>query len=348
MTPRQTKTLDDSPNADRGARSEDGSLKFPNQINIPEITSLDDQAFTEALASSQPIKVCGLAESWPAVTLWTKENLAERLGSLILPAMEGLSGVFPDPEGRHRSRKIRFGDYVEGLWEGTFKHPMLLDGDSAVIFGSAIHPNENFAPLREDIEVPSCIPPQALHQIGFWLSRHGVSSQLHYDKNMLDNINVQIKGSKEVVLLSPHDASKLYLNTYCDDGANMAQFSKVDLRAPDVEQFPALQDAQAWVGRLEAGDAVLIPSCWFHGFQHVGEININVNYWWRPVAMPWNPITVRKSLWFTIQRALAARDMSDEKISSATRIQALEPEVRAMLEELEADILSSRPRNQHF
>jgi hypothetical protein len=66
--------------------------------------------------------------------------------------------------------------------------------------------------------------------------------------------------------------------------------SIVDFDAPDFERFPRFRDALAHARRveLEPGDALYIPSMWWHHVQGLEPFNILVNYWWS--SMPaWVP-----------------------------------------------------------
>jgi len=58
--------------------------------------------------------------------------------------------------------------------------------------------------------------------------------------------------------------------------------SMVDIRQPDLEQFPnyAQAEAAAQQAILEPGDAVYIPALWWHGVESLEGLNILVNYWW--------------------------------------------------------------------
>ncbi len=57
----------------------------------------------------------------------------------------------------------------------------------------------------------------------------------------------------------------------------------VDFHAPDLDRFPRFADAlsHAMVAELEAGDALYIPSMWWHHVEGLARFNILVNYWWR-------------------------------------------------------------------
>jgi hypothetical protein len=57
----------------------------------------------------------------------------------------------------------------------------------------------------------------------------------------------------------------------------------VDLARPDFDRFPRFRDALAvaQMVELEPGDAIYIPSLWWHHVQSLHSLNILVNYWWR-------------------------------------------------------------------
>mgnify|MGYP000193751085 CR=1 FL=1 len=56
----------------------------------------------------------------------------------------------------------------------------------------------------------------------------------------------------------------------------------VDIRQPDLEQFPnyAKAEAVAQQAILEPGDAIYIPALWWHGVESLEGLNVLVNYWW--------------------------------------------------------------------
>jgi hypothetical protein len=56
----------------------------------------------------------------------------------------------------------------------------------------------------------------------------------------------------------------------------------VDVGAPDLARFPRFANAMdaALVADLEPGDAIYIPSLWWHDVSAHGPLNVLVNYWW--------------------------------------------------------------------
>ena len=59
--------------------------------------------------------------------------------------------------------------------------------------------------------------------------------------------------------------------------------SLVDFANPDFERFPRFAQAleHAQVAELDPGDAVFIPSMWWHHVESLTPFNALVNYWWR-------------------------------------------------------------------
>jgi hypothetical protein len=57
----------------------------------------------------------------------------------------------------------------------------------------------------------------------------------------------------------------------------------VSFREPDLERYPRFRDAmQAMqVAELEPGDAIYIPTLWWHHVESLDKVNVLVNYWWK-------------------------------------------------------------------
>ncbi len=101
----------------------------------------------------------------------------------------------------------------------------------------------------------------------------------HYD--MSPNIACVVAGQRRFTLFPPDQLANLYVGPL-DHTIAGPPTSMVDPDAPDLDRYPRFVDAwrTARVAELEPGDAIFIPSIWWHHVRAVGTLNVLVNYWW--------------------------------------------------------------------
>lgn len=119
-----------------------------------------------------------------------------------------------------------------------------------------------------------------------WIGNRTTAS-CHYDAP--DNIACNAVGRRRFTLFPPDQVHNLYPGPLEPTPGGQA-VSVVDFDAPDFESFPRFREALAYARsvELEPGDALYIPSMWWHHVQGLEPFNILVNYWWS--SMPaWVP-----------------------------------------------------------
>jgi hypothetical protein len=102
----------------------------------------------------------------------------------------------------------------------------------------------------------------------------------HYD--LPDNLAVVAAGHRRFTLFPPQQLGNLYVGPIDFTPAGQP-ISLVDVAAPDFARFPRFAQAleQSQVAELGPGDALFIPSMWWHHVEALDSFNILVNYWWR-------------------------------------------------------------------
>ncbi|MEJ2382843.1 MAG: cupin-like domain-containing protein [Xanthomonadales bacterium] len=130
--------------------------------------------------------------------------------------------------------------------------------------------------FREQNDLPN--PPRGM-TVRIWIGNR-TTVAAHYD--VLDNVACVCAGRRRFTLFPPDQLKNLYIGPIDFTPAGQ-QISLVDFAAPDFDRFPrfaeALEHAQSSV--LEPGDAIFIPSMWWHHVQGLERFNILVNHWWR-------------------------------------------------------------------
>ena len=112
-----------------------------------------------------------------------------------------------------------------------------------------------------------------------WLGNQSTVAP-HFD--FPDNIAVCVIGQRRFTLYPPEQLQNLYVGPLDRTPAGQA-ISMVDINNPDLEKFPKFADAMATAITvdLSPGDALYVPSMWWHAVESMSSVNGLVNYWWR-------------------------------------------------------------------
>ena len=262
------------------------------------------------LESEVPLLLKGLVAGWPAVAA-CRQSLAGAARYLagfwidqpvtVYVGDAGIEGRFfynEDFTGfNFRSGNAHLGQVMQKLAEqeqaGT---------GSAIYVGST--PVDRWLPgfrAQNDVNLPVT---GAL--ASFWLgSRTRVSA--HFD--FPDNLACVVAGRRRFTLFPPDQVGNLYVGPLDRTPSGQA-ISLVDFSRPDLERFPrfAAAMASARVAEMEPGDALFVPSMWWHHVESLSSFNLMVNYWWcnSPPAMG-APTTA------LMHAILALRDLPDRQ-----------------------------------
>jgi hypothetical protein len=126
---------------------------------------------------------------------------------------------------------------------------------------------ENVNPLLSDTVHPT-----------LWLGNRAIVAP-HYDVH--DNIACVVSGKRKFTLYPPEQIANLYVGPTLNAPGGVP-ISMVDLNEPDLDQFPgySVAKASALSATLEPGDAIFIPTPWWHAVESLDDLNVLVNYWW--------------------------------------------------------------------
>ena len=115
-----------------------------------------------------------------------------------------------------------------------------------------------------------------------WIGNRGKVAP-HYDVHR--NIACVVDGSRRFTVFPPDQVANLYPGPILGAPGGVP-ISLVDTWDPDYDKFPRYADALAAAQEalLEPGDAIYIPSLWWHAVESLESINVLVNYWWGGIA----------------------------------------------------------------
>ncbi|HBK47028.1 MAG TPA: cupin [Xanthomonadaceae bacterium] len=137
----------------------------------------------------------------------------------------------------------------------------------------------------------------------------GNRSRIPAHQDLPDNIACVVAGRRRVTLFPPDQLRNLYIGPLDRTPAGQA-ISLVDFASPDLERYPRFAEAMrhAHSAVLEPGDAVLIPSMWWHHMEGLESFNVLVNYWWRQ-----SPAWMDTPMNALLMALLSVRDLPPEQ-----------------------------------
>jgi hypothetical protein len=259
-----------------------------------EVSGIDVSRFASIQAAQQPVVLRGHVSHWPAVV--QARQSPEALCRYLLRFDKGLAcdTVLMPPEARGRlfySPDMQGFNFVRGkrtvaaVLEQVARYSQFAAAP-AVAMQSALldeclpgFAQENRAPLMDRLRER---PGDAQVAPRLWLGNE-VITPAHFDES--HNLACVVSGRRRFTLFAPEQVANLYLGPL-DFAPTPTPISLVSFRAPDFARFPRFREAlkHAIVADLAPGDALYIPSLWWHHVESIGVLNTMVNYWWSAPA----------------------------------------------------------------
>ncbi|MCW2036051.1 cupin-like domain-containing protein [Xanthomonas campestris] len=144
-------------------------------------------------------------------------------------------------------------------------------------------------------------------QPSIWVGNRVVAS-CHYD--VPNNLACCAVGQRRFTLFPPEQITNLYPGPLEPTPGGQV-VSMVDLAAPDLQRYPRFAQAlpHARTAVLQPGDAVFIPSMWWHHVMALQPFNVLVNYWWgsMPAHVPAPMPALYHALWAIRDRPAAEK-----------------------------------------
>lgn len=250
---------------------------------IEEIAQVDAATFEREIRPRyRPVVIRGLASDWPLVRAGRKDassaldhiesfDTGEATDIMLAPQSEkGRFFYSHDMRGfNFRREKLSLTGLAKYLREiAGNEEPIAIYAGAASI--QAFLPGFDTANPLPLVKTMAAIPR-------IWL---GNASQVATHFDLSDNIAVVAAGKRRFTLFPPEATEDLYVGPL-DRTLAGQPVSMVDPLAPDLDQYPRYAKAHdvAIEAELEPGDAIYIPTLWWHHVAASASINVLVNYW---------------------------------------------------------------------
>ena len=237
----------------------------------------------DILASTEPLLLRGLVANWPMVAAARNSPQAaiDYLRRWYVDATVNAMLGAPEIDGRFfynealdgfnfQPMRVRLDAVLDELETqlATPRPPALYVGSTTIDGALPGFRAEN------DVDLGARDPLASI-----WIgNRTRISA--HYD--LPDNLACIAAGHRRFTLFPPGQQHNLYVGPIDLTPAGQP-ISLVDFAKPDFARFPRFAEAleHAQVAELEPGDAIFVPSMWWHHVEALDSFNVLVNYWWR-------------------------------------------------------------------
>lgn len=251
---------------------------------VPEWRDVDERTFREEiLACHRPAVLRGLVKDWPAVqsALTAPANLANYLAAFDNGVP--VDAILMPPEARGR---IAYNEAMDGFNFVRNRLPVTAILEQLARYSQFEDPP---AVAVQSAPISGCLPGFAAEnplpvldpavEPRIWIGNR-VTVPAHFDESQ--NLACVAAGTRRFTLFPPEQVANLYVGPL-DFAPTGAAMSMVQLAAPDFRRFPRFKEAlaAARTAELGPGDAIFIPTLWWHHVESLdARLNVLVNYWW--------------------------------------------------------------------
>ena len=250
---------------------------------VEEIAPVDGETFErEVRPNYRPVVMRGLASAWPVVSAGAESTDAalahveqfdtgQPTDIMLAPQTErGRFFYAPDMRGfNFRRERLSLTGLAQHLRQ-------IADQDEPIgIYAGATATAQHLPGFDAANPLPLVQGMGATPRI--WL---GNASQVATHFDLSDNIAVDALGTRRFTLFPPEATRHLYVGPLNITLAGQP-VSMVDPLNPDHERYPdyAQAEEQALTTELHPGDAIYIPTLWWHHVAARSPVNILMNYW---------------------------------------------------------------------
>ena len=257
----------------------------PEPKPIAEYHGVDAWKFQSEIAKRyQPAVLRGLVKDWPVVrrALESPESVSDYLNTFDSGKPVDVLMIPPAGKGR-----IFYSD--ESLSGFNYSHDKLpISKVNAQLVRYAKFENRPAVAVQSAL-IAECLPGfleehtlpilDASVAPRIWLG-NAVVTPAHFDES--NNIACVVAGQRRFTLFPPEQVANLYIGPL-DYAPTGTPISMVSFREPDWKKHPRFREAlaAAQVAELQPGDALFIPTLWWHHVESLTKYNVLVNYWWR-------------------------------------------------------------------
>ncbi len=222
-----------------------GSIKT---MPIKIIRNISKEEFIRDYYKTQtPVLIEGLTENWGAFQKWNLDYIQKRAGEQMVPLYNN-EPTKGNQNSAEPATQMKMADYIELIKNKPT--------DLRIFFYDL---KVKLPELLKDFEFPNIGLKFFKRLPVLFFGGEGSKVLPHYDMDLADLVHFHFHGNKRVLLFSPEQTKYLYKIPFA-----VHNLESIDLDNPDFEKYPALQYVQGFQATMKHGDALYMPSGYWH------------------------------------------------------------------------------------
>lgn len=215
---------------------------------VDTVENISKQLFLEKYYKQQkPVLIKGLAKKWNAYEKWNLDYIASKAGGQIVDLYDN-KPADPNKPSNEPVTKMKMREYIELIK----REPSDLRIFFFIITDKIPELLKNFSYPDLGFKYFKRIPT-------LFFGGSEARVLMHYDVDLADLLHFQFEGKKRV-LLFPNDQGPFLYKV----PLSVHTVYNLNYETPDMEQFPALKHAKGYDIYMEPGDALFMPSGYWH------------------------------------------------------------------------------------
>lgn len=221
--------------------------------DVPRVKTISKEDFIrDHYRPQRPVLIENLTWDWPAREKWDLAHMRAMAGDQVVPLYNnkpatGKQSVYAPVA------EMPLSEYIDILEAGPT--------DLRIFFYNIL---DRKPELLKDFDYPDIGLKffKRLPALFFGGGRSKVF--MHYDIDLPDSLHFHFHGNKSVTLFGPEQTKYLYRVPFA-----IHNLESIDMDAPDFARFPALRHARGQHAHMRHGDALYMPSGYWHYIKYL-------------------------------------------------------------------------------
>jgi len=224
-----------------------------NLQDIPRVKTISKKDFINSYFKPQkPVVIEQYIDDWPAYSKWNLEYMKEIAGNKTVPLYDDRPVDYKDGFNEPHAT-MKMSDYVDLLKSKPTKFRIFLWNILKEV-----------PQLQDDFKYPDFGIRLMKRMPMLFFGGRDSHTFMHYDIDLANIFHFHFEGEKQCVLFDQKQNKHLYKIPH-----SLIVREDINFNDPDLNKWPALQNARGWVCKLNHGEVLYMPEGYWHYMRYI-------------------------------------------------------------------------------